>query len=285
MVQTIGNPITWGLKQLGLAGRGAGDISRRMAGAGSTPEVRALTYADLKEALRLGYRDFAVLRTDVITVAMLYPVIGACLVWAALHGQLLPLVFPIASGFALVGPAAAVGFYEMSRRREAGLPVSWLDGFGVIASPAFGVVFAGAMMLAAVFFAWLLTAYFVFLATMGPEIPANATAFLRDVLTTGPGWAMILIGIPAGAVFAAVVLATSVVSFPLLVERDVGLPVAIVTSFRVARAAPGPVAAWGGIVAFSLAAGAVPLLLGLAIVLPVLGHATWHLYRRAIAPV
>jgi len=285
MVETIGNPITWGLKQLGMAGRGAGDVSRRMAGSGGVPEVRTLSYDDLKTALRLGYRDFAALRTDVITVAMLYPVVGACLVWAALNGQLLHLIFPIASGFALVGPVAAVGFYEMSRRREAGLPVSWLDGFRVITSPAFGVVFAGAMMLAGVFFAWLLTAYFVFQATMGPTIPTNASMFLREALTTGPGWAMILIGIPAGAVYAAVVLATSVVSFPLLVERDVGLPMAIVTSLRVARASPGPVAAWGLIVAILLAVGALPLLLGLAIVLPVLGHATWHLYRRAVAPL
>ncbi|MCT8329009.1 DUF2189 domain-containing protein [Albidovulum sediminis] len=282
MVQTIGNPLSWGLRQLQGAGRDIGDVTRRLGGAGAVPAVRVLSYADLGVALRRGLQDFGALRTDVIAAAMLYPVAGACLVWAAWHGALLPLIFPIAAGFALVGPAAAVGFYEMSRRREAGQPAGWLDGIRVLASPAFGVIFAGAMMLAAVFVTWLLVAYAIFQATMGPEVPSSAVAFLREILTTPAGWAMIAIGIPAGAVFAAVVLAGTVVSFPLLLDRDVGLPVAILTSLRVARAAPGPVAAWGAIVAACLAAGSLPLLLGLAVALPVLGHATWHLYRLAV---
>lgn len=284
MVQTIGNPISWGLKQLRAAGHDIGDVTRRIGGTGDVPRVRTLTYADLREALRLGVQDFGALRTDVIAAALLYPIAGAVLVWAAWNGALLPLIFPIASGFALVGPAAAIGFYEMSRRREAGQKTNWLDGFRVLASPAFGVVFAGAMMLAAVFFCWLLTAYFIFLATMGPEIPASAMDFLREVLTTPAGWAMMAIGIPAGAVFAAVVLSSAVVSFPLLLDRDVGIPAAIVTSLRVTRAAPGPVLAWGAIVAAFLALGTIPLFLGLAIALPVLGHATWHLYRKAVRP-
>ncbi|MCV2863812.1 DUF2189 domain-containing protein [Albidovulum sediminicola] len=282
MVRTIGNPLSWGLRQLGTAGDDIGKVSRRIGGTGEIPRVRALSFADLGAALRLGLRDFAALRTDVIAAAMLYPLAGICMVWAAWHGALLHLVFPIASGFALVGPAVAIGFYEMSRRREAGQAANWLDGFRVLASPAFGVMFIGAMMLAAVFFGWLLTAYFVFLVTMGPEIPMSAQDFVRDVLTTPSGWAMIAIGVPLGAVYAAMVLASAIVTFPLLLDRDVGLPAAIVTSLRVTRAAPGPVLAWGAIVAGLLVLGTIPLFLGLAIVLPVLGHASWHLYRLAV---
>lgn len=282
MVQTIGNPISWGIRQLGAAGGDVAGVTRRMGGTGDLPRVRALTAADLRMALRLGLRDFGALRTDAIAAALLYPVAGACLVWAAWHGALLHLIFPIASGFALIGPAAAIGFYEMSRRREAGLPAGWLDGLRVLTSPAFGVMFVGAMMLAAVFFGWLLTAYFIFQATMGPEIPTSAAVFAREVLTTGAGWTMIAIGIPVGAVFAAVVLATTIVAFPLLLDRDVGLAGAVVTSWRVTRAAPGIVLVWGAIVAALLALGTVPLFLGLAVALPVLGHASWHLYRRAV---
>ena len=117
---------------------------------------------------------------------------------------------------------------------------------------------------------------------MGPEAPVSTTAFLRDALTTGAGWAMILIGMATGFVFAMVVLAISVVSFPLLLDRNVGLPVAVVTSVRVATRNPRAICAWGLIVAVSLALGSLPAFLGLIIVLPVLGHATWHLYRLAV---
>ena len=162
-----------------------------------------------------GFADFSALRTDVIVACLLYPIIGACLVWAAYHRNLVPLIFPLISGFALLGPAAAVGLYEMSRKREAGKSAGWADAFAVLRSPRFGAIFALAIAHLGVFFLWLLAAYTVFLLTMGPEVPASATAFLGDVLTTGPGWAMMLIGIPLGGLFALLVLATSVVSFPL----------------------------------------------------------------------
>ena len=106
--------------------------------------------------------------------------------------------------------------------------------------------------------------------------------FLREVLTTGAGWTMILVGCGVGFLFAALVLATSVVSFPLLLDRDVGLPVAVITSMRVAAANPLPIAVWGLIVAGGLLLGSIPFFLGLIVVMPILGHATWHLYRRTV---
>ena len=283
MANTIGNPLSWGMRMLGLAGHDIGEVARELGGDhAAPPQVNTITISDIRAALRLGFADFSALRTDVIVACLLYPIIGACLVWAAYHRNLVPLIFPLISGFALLGPAAAVGLYEMSRKREAGKSAGWADAFAVLRSPRFGAIFALAIAHLGVFFLWLLAAYTVFLLTMGPEVPASATAFLGDVLTTGPGWAMMLIGIPLGGLFALLVLATSVVSFPLLIDRAVGLPVAVVTSVRVARQNPVTVAIWGAIVAGSLVLGSIPLLLGLAVVLPVLGHATWHLYRRAV---
>ena len=140
------------------------------------------------------------------------------------------------------------------------------------------------LALLAIFFVWLAAADAIYAATLGPEPPTSFATFLRDVFTTTAGGVMIVVGIFVGFLFALLVLAISVVSFPLLLDRDVGLPTAVLTSLRAVAANPGPMAAWGLIVAAGLALGSIPLFLGLAIVVPVLGHATWHLYRKVIAP-
>lgn len=284
MTNTIGNPLSWGVKALGLAGHDIAEVAQELRGrTAAEPSVRKIDSEDLRAALRLGLADFAALRTDVMVACLIYPIVGMALIWAAFHANALPLIFPLASGFLLVGPAAAVGLYEMSRRREAGMPVSWADAFAVLRSPRIGVIAVLAVALFMIFFMWMATAQTIFLATLGPDMPASPMAFLRDVFGTAGGWAMIAIGIPAGFVFAAVTLAVTVVSFPLLIDRPVGLPVAVLTSLRVTARNPGPVALWGLIVAVLMVLGSIPFLLGLAIVLPVLGHATWHLYRRAVA--
>ena len=137
-------------------------------------------------------------------------------------------------------------------------------------------------MLGVLFVVWILTAHGIYYATLGPEAPASAGGLLQDTFTTGAGWTMLIVGCAVGFLFAALVLAVSVVSFPLLLDRDVGLPVAIITSIRVAAANPVPILAWGAIVAVGLALGSIPFFLGLIVVMPILGHATWHLYRRVV---
>jgi uncharacterized membrane protein len=286
MPQTIGNPLSWAFGAIrstfGYATEVADSVTSSGAVDAEMPEIRTLTFDDLRTALRKGWDDVMAFRSDVVFVCLLYPVIGGVLAALAVQGNSLHLVFPALSGFALAGPVAAVGLYEMSRRREQGQPTNWLAYLDVIKSPKFGGILILSLFHVVVFLAWIMSANVIFDATLGPETPASITAFLSDVLTTGAGWAMIVIGVAVGFAFAAAVLAISVVSFPMLLDRHVSLPMAVATSVKVAMKNPLPIGAWGLIVAGSLAIGSLPALLGLVLVLPILGHSTWHLYRRAV---
>jgi uncharacterized membrane protein len=285
--QHIRNPIEWGWDSLKNTGRAMGSAGHTMEGAWeghdrTLPEVRRITAADLRDVLRRGFEDFGAYRTDVIFLCLLYPVIGLVLARMIWGYGMVPLLFPLASGFALIAPFFAVGLYEMSRRREAGKNTGWADAFGVASSPALGSIMALGLLLLALFVLWLGAAHIIWLLTLGPEPPVSLQAFVQDVLTTRAGWTMAIVGIAVGFVFALAVLVLSVVSFPLLLDRDVGLGTAIATSLQVVRANPGPMMLWGLIIAAALVLGSIPLLLGLAIVFPVLGHATWHLYRKVL---
>jgi uncharacterized membrane protein len=285
---TIRNPIEWATDQLKLAGLAVGSASRAGVGVeegleAPLPGIRPIRVADLLDVLSRGFDDFAAYRTDVIFLCIVYPVIGLVLGRLAFGYGMLPLLFPLASGFALVGPFAAVGLYEMSRRREQGATVAWPDAFGVVGSRSFGAIVVLGLLLVAIFLFWLVAAESIYEATLGPEPPTSIGSFVSDVLTTAAGWRLIVEGVGVGFLFALLVLVIGVVSFPLLLDRDVGLGAAVATSVRAAIANPGPMAIWGLIVAGGLVIGSIPLFLGLIIVMPVLGHATWHLYRKVVA--
>jgi uncharacterized membrane protein len=282
-IRTIGNPGSWLLNAFGDASHYARDAAHEIAGdALAHPKVKQIGIEDIGIALRRGAKDFAALRTDVMFIVILYPIIGLCLSAVALQRDLLPLLFPLMSGFILLGPVAAVGLYEMSRRREKGEPTDLRTAISVVGSPAIGAVLTISLGLILVFVAWMLTAYLIFVLTLGPEAPTSVTSFLRDVFTTGAGWAMLIIGCAVGFVFAAATLALTIVSIPLLVHRHVGVRVALATSLELTRKNPVTVAAWGLVVATLLMVGMIPFFVGLMLVFPILGHATWHLYRRAI---
>jgi uncharacterized membrane protein len=287
MAMYIRNPVEWSLDQLKfagstletlVAGRRAGEDLR------APPAIRPIGLADISDALAKGFDDFAAFRDDVVLICVIYPLVGLFLARLAFGYEMLPLLFPLASGFALIGPFAAVLLYEMSRRREQGLSVTWADGFAVLRSPAFGAVLALGLTLMALFLLWLGAAWEIYALTLGPEPPASIMGFARDVLTTERGLALILIGVGIGFVFAVVALSISVVSFPLLIDREVRLATAVRTSVKAVMANPTGMALWGFVVASGLVLGSIPIFLGLIVVMPVLGHATWHLYRKVVAP-
>jgi uncharacterized membrane protein len=244
--------------------------------------VRRITAQDLTESLRQGWGDFMAMRGDLICLGLLYPLIGVAAAVFTLNGPLLPFFFPIVAGVGLLGPVAAVGFYELARRREAGLTSNWSHFLDVRKRPAADDIGVVAGLLVVIFGLWLLAAGALYVALWGWTAPGSIPGFVSDVLTTPRGWALILIGLGVGAVFAWLVLALSVASLPMLVDCDVSASEAVSASWRAANANRGVMIRWGLTVAALLVVGSIPLFLGLAIVLPWLGYSTWHLYTRLI---
>lgn len=284
MAQTIGNPLSWLAQHFGSASAHVSDSISHLRGdeAAAPPEVQTLTLEDLRESLKAGLDDFAACRTDAMFLILCYPLIGLALVVLSLQVNLLPLIFPLILGFALVGPAASVGLYQMSARRAAGHQPRWSDALSVLRSPALLPILTLSGYLAMLFVGWLLVAYGIYNVTLGPESPASASAFLASVFLTAEGWTMIILGDIAGAAFAIAALLASIVSFQLLLDRSIGLPLAVATSMRLVRKNPVTCLSWGAFVAIALLLGSLPAFAGLIVVIPVLGHASWHLYRRAV---
>jgi uncharacterized membrane protein len=285
----IRNPAEWAVDQVVHTGSAVKSIAESVVGTDDSwqsqaPVVRRIRFRDLMDALARGMDDTGAYRTDVFFLCLVYPVMGVLLIMLTFGHGLLQLLFPIAAGFALIGPAAAVGLYEMSRRRERGLNTSWADAFGVVQSQAFGAILVLGLILMVLFAAWLVAAYLIYETTVGPESPTSVESFFGDVFMTNEGWTMIGLGLGVGFLFAVVVLAISVISFPLLLDRQVGVATAVATSVRAVAMNPVAMAVWGVIVAAALLLGSIPLLLGLIVVMPVLGHATWHLYRKVVSP-
>jgi uncharacterized membrane protein len=258
-----------------------------IAGATATdvyPEVRKISVADVFAALRQGLDDFWEKPSHYVFLCLIYPVAGLVLARWSSGANALPILFPLMSGFALIGPFAAIGLYEISRRRELGMDTSWQHALEVRRSPAMPSIFAVGVMLFAIFIVWLLVAQALYVNLFGPTAPDSVSSFMNQVFNTPEGWRMILLGNVIGFVFAAVVLCTTVIAFPLLLDRDVGALAAIVTSMKAVAANPVPMVLWGLIVAALLVIGFATLFVGLAIFIPVLGHATWHLYRKVVVP-
>ena len=245
--------------------------------------VRSIATADLRDALARGIADFKVQPTHLIILCLIYPLAGLIL-WKLTAGyDVLPVLFPLVSGFALIGPLAATGLYELSRRREQGLDFSWWHVFAVLRSPSLPAIVALGVTLAVIFVAWLGAAQMIYERIFGNWVPASFGEFAREVFMTNSGWTLIIVGCAVGLVFAVVVMTISVVSLPMLLDRDVGAARAVQTSIRAVLANPGAMAVWGFIVVGTLLIGALPFFVGLAVVLPVLGHSTWHLYRKVVA--
>jgi uncharacterized membrane protein len=246
------------------------------------PAVRHIGISDVKDALSKGIDDFRETPTQLVFLGLIYPIVGLFAAKAAAEEDLLPLIYPLLAGLSIMGPVVAVGLYELSRRREMGLEVSWLNAFDVLKSPAIYSIAALGVALLAIFVAWLISAQAIYEATFGGTTPESIGGFLREVFTTAHGWTLIVVGNLVGFVFAVMVLTISVVSFPLMLDRNLGAVAAAQTSIKAVLANPIPMAAWGLIVAISLFLGCIPIFVGLAVVMPILGHGTWHLYRKVV---
>lgn len=246
--------------------------------------VRRVSLDDLRFALRKGLDDFVAMPTHALFLIAIYPVAGVLIAAVTFESDLVPLMFPLASGFALLGPFAAVGLYEMSRRREQGRDIGWFNAYAPLTGRPAQAVGVVALILTLLFVAWLTAAMALYWALYGETRQETVLGFLQEVLTTPRGWALIVVGNLVGAAFSLIALAISAVSFPLIIDRGTDAGTAIATSVALVQQNPGTMVVWGLVVAGLLVLGMLPLFVGLALVLPILGHATWHLYRRAVMP-
>jgi uncharacterized membrane protein len=266
-----------------IANQDGQDLGAACDPAVELPMVRSIGLADLKDALVKGLNDFWAMPTHVAFLSLMYPVVGVVLGSATLGHDFVPDLYPLAAGFALIGPFAAIGLSELSRRRELGLDTSWKHAFDVVHSKSLGSIVVLGLLLSVIFVVWVALARAIYVANFGYEEVTSLTEFATQVLTTPQGHNIIVLGNAVGFLFAVLVFSLSVVSFPLLLDRNVGVVAAALTSMRTVLRNPVAMAIWGLIVAGSLVVGSLAFFFGLALVMPVLGHSTWHLYRKVVA--
>jgi uncharacterized membrane protein len=245
-------------------------------------EVLAVDAGDLAASLRAGWRDFRRAPAFGLFFAAVYVAGGWFLVWAlgargAIWGTLVA-----GAGFPILGPFIACGLYEVSRRLERGLPLDWPGVLGVMVAQRHRQIPSMAAVIVVFFLFWNFLGHMIFALFLGRATMTNISSSWQ-VFLTPEGLAMLAVGTAVGAVFAGVLFALTVIGLPMLLDREVDFITAMITSVAVVRASPAVMLGWGAAVAAMLFAGMLPGFLGLFVALPVLGHATWHLYRRALA--
>jgi uncharacterized membrane protein len=247
------------------------------------PAIRRLTTADVADALKSGIRDFAKAPGFGLFFGAIFSVIGIVIylqmvVWGASFE-----VLPFAVGFPLVGPFMAVGLYEVSRRLEKGEPLDWAAVLTVVARQRSGQI--PMMMFVCIFFflVWVYLAHLIFALSFGLK-PLTNVMSSAEILFTQEGIIMLVVGTAVGGVLAFLLFAITVISLPLLLERDLDVVTAMIVSFQSVLQNKGPMLLWGLIVAVCTMVAMIPFFLGIVVVFPVLGHASWRLYRNAIEP-
>lgn len=247
------------------------------------PIVRAVTVSEIVESLAEGMRDFQSAPAYGLVFGGLYAA-GGLLIMLSVFALGVPyLAYPLAAGFALVGPFIGVGLYEVSRRRETGEPLSWSAVFTTIFAQGRRELGWMAFVTLFIFIVWMYQIRLLIALMLGLKSFSSLQEFLVVVTTTPEGWLFLIIGHIFGAVLSLVLFSVTVVSFPLLLDRDVDFVTAMITSVRAVVASPGPMIGWAAVVVILMIVACLPAFLGLLVVLPVLGHATWHLYRRIVA--
>ncbi len=247
-------------------------------------EIRKIGVHDLWQALKEGFDDFQAKPSHVPFLILTYPLFALLLTLFLAGDNLLHLAFPIVAGFTFLGPVVSVGLFEMSRRRERGLDVTGRSAFDFVHSSSFAPIVALSVTMLLLYIAWLYMAQLIYFGLFGAVPPDSISDFATQVLTTRRGGALIFYGNGVGFIFAVAALAISVVGFPLALDRPVTALTAASVSIKAVTSNSLIMAVWGLIVVVLLAAGSILFLIGLAFVLPILGHATWHLYRKLVEP-
>ena len=258
-----------------LGQRVVGELGR------TAPTIQEISVDDITLALRQGADDFRAMPAFGMTIGLFFALGGMAMIYLAWAYDLIVLAFPMLAGFALVGPFAAMGLYEGSRRRDMGRNVGVRDIFSVrAATTSVNVFFLGFILLFALF-VWLRMALLIYALFFGLN-PPPLGAMVTELFTTMGGFTFLLVGNAVGAAFAFVVFSITVVSFPYMLEKDVDPVTAVALSVSAVAKNTLPLAGWALFVGIALAVSWLPFFLGLIVVLPVLGHATWRLYKRMI---
>lgn len=245
--------------------------------------INRIHLTDLWQSLKEGYDDFNHKPSFGVFLTVIYPLFAVLVTLFLVGGDLLYLAFPVVAGLTLLGPVVSVGLFELSRRREQGLPLRWRNAFEFVHTSAFAPILALSVIMMLLYVAWLYMAQFLYFGRFGMDPPATLGAFLGELVTTQRGIALAIYGNGIGFLFAFTALAISAIAFPLLLDKPVTSLTAISASVRAVTANLWVMAVWGLVVVALLVVGAALLLVGLAAVLPILGHATWHLYRKVVA--
>ena len=246
-------------------------------------EVQTVTIDDLLEVLALGLRDFKTAPAYGLFFGAIYTVGGWLLILMLIEFDLPFLVYPLAAGFALIAPFIASGFYAVSSRLEKSEPLSWRVVFRTVRSMFDRDLGWMALVTGFSLFIWMDIAALLSFGFIGSQV-FNLDRLFDIVFTTPAGWAFLIVGHTVGAIIAFGVFSYSVISIPILFDRDIDFVTAMITSVRFVKQNPRVMAIWCLIIATLTAISLLSGLVGLLVTLPLLGHATWHLYRRAISP-
>lgn len=249
------------------------------------PEINTVTADDIRASLQAGFADFLARPVMSGFFGLFYALFGILFVWCLLWLGKVWMVIPAAIGFPLVAPFAAAGLYEMSRRLQAKDAFTWSDILTVMARQRKREM--GWMAFVTLFILWVWFYQFrtLLVIILQDSAFSDLGGFLDIVFTTSEGWTFLLIGSCVGAVLSGVLFSVTVVAMPLLLDRELDFVTAIVTSVRVVWENPKVMLLWAAIVSGTMLLSLLPAFLGLIFTLPILGHTTWHLYQRAVAPV
>lgn len=245
------------------------------------PIILHVEWEDIAASLAAGWRDFCAAPLFGLFFASVYVAGGWLIFWAfSTKGQIWWLL-PASAGFPILGPFIACGLYEVSRRLQAGEALQWRGVLTSILRQKDRQIPAMAAVIVVYFLFWNFLAHMLFALFLGNAVMTNISSSIAVFLSPA-GLAMLALGTGVGAGLAALLFALSVVAWPMVMEREVDFVTAMLTSLALVRESPVVLLAWGGLIGFALLLGLALAGLGLFALLPIFGHATWHLYKRAV---